>query len=130
MRRTTSLAICAASFALALPACGDLPRHMDYVAQKGTRIDAPIEALGISQLDVYESPRYALRVWVQPTTGRGLALVVNGRQDRWMAMRPEVEPAYRNAAVAFLADKHPACAIGVGSPYPDALAFEFTYNCP
>lgn len=76
------------------------------------------------------SQRHPQRLWIEPTPGRGMALVLNGRQDRWAAMRPEIEPVYRAAAVTFLTGEHPACAIDSGTPYPDALAFEFTYSCP
>ena len=120
----------AASVVLAVSACGDMPRQLDYTTQKRTRIEAPIEAFGIGHLDVYESPRHPQRLWIEPTPGRGMALVLNGRQDRWAAMRPEIEPVYRAAAVTFLTGEHPACTIESGTPYPDALAFEFTYSCP
>lgn len=119
--------ICAA-IALLLAGCGDLPVALDY-SQKQTVVAADVPQFKLTKLVVSESPKHPGRIWVQPTSGTMTRLALNGYGDQWAALRPEIEPAYRQAASSFLTARGQTCELSEPMPYPTYLAFEFLSTC-
>lgn len=117
------------ALALSLAGCGDLPVAMDYTSQKQTVIAADVPQFKLVKLSIFESPKHPGRLWVQPTPAKGLGLALNGYSDQWASMRPEVEPAYRQAALSFLAVRGQQCELSNATPYPTYMAFEFQVTC-
>lgn len=108
--------------------CGDLPLQLDYTANP-TKIEQAVPAFKITEMLVGESKAHPGKVWVQPSQGKAFGLGMNGDQARWASMRPEIEPAYRAAALSYLARDRSGCELSDPMPHPDTFAFEFTVSC-
>lgn len=120
-------ALLLAALPLAMAACGDLPLASPYLNDKPIRAPASVPAFQITALDTFQTASKPGHIWVQPTSGHGLGLAWNGAVPRWVAMRQDVEPAYRGAALAVVGT---SCTIDSAMPVPDLMAFDFTFSCP
>lgn len=56
-------------------------------------------------------------------------MAASGRSPQWAAMREEMEPAYRNAALTAITGSGEHCEILTAIPWPTLMGFEFSYRC-
>lgn len=123
MKITPVLFLC-----LVLSACSSLSTATDYVTGHRETVPASIPEYSITKLDVYNSPKHPMKVWVE-STARKISMSWGGQVDQWVAILPRIEPEYRRAALAVLQKDGATCEITGSLPFPDQLAIEFTYRC-
>jgi hypothetical protein len=120
---------CITAVAILAASCADIRHEVDYTQSKPTRVEAVIPASRSTALDVYFSPKHPSAVWVQVPTGQMVSDAWSHGNDQWMALRPEIEPIYRAAALKTLAPRGQPCELTDPTPWPDSLAFKFTFHC-
>lgn len=114
--------------AACLTACGDMPSVGDYTG-RAVGIPQTVPQLSLTELLVGESNAHPGKIWVQATRGATARMVFHSMQSTWAASRPEIEPAYRAAALAYLARDRKDCRLSNPVPHPDYFGMEFDVAC-
>lgn len=120
-----------ALLAIALSACAEINLATSYTKNKPQTFETSIPGLEISSLKVYRSDRHPGKLWVSPSSAKGIALAFSERSTQFTAMLSTVvEPAYRDAAIRALKENPGgSCEITTSVPWPTQFAIEFAFLC-
>lgn len=119
---------------VALSACSgcvgpQLYDYMDYRGGTKAHADVVLNGPAITGVDIGESVKFPGRIWVGADIPSRHAMAKAGQIWNFAAMRPEVDPVFQQAALAYLAQTRKGCAIVTTIPNPNNFGMEYAYRC-